>query len=203
MTSHGALLRGRRSLLWLQGTIAPHPRKLSARPLALIAILGATIVGTTGCAAQAGGLATAAATNHAQAGELCRSVLGLDPAFRRYQDCVASLAQSAARLDQARALQTARDACLAKGANAGPGGLPECELRMASAVGPAAAGRPERAAAPAEARPKPYAYAAYREIRQRERLACARLGFEPIQQDFSDCVTSLDAALSASDHSAH
>jgi hypothetical protein len=200
MTSYVAQLRGRKSLPSAQANLARRDWKLSTLSLGLATIFGATILGTTGCAAQAGGLQTLSTAKQAQAGALCRSVLGIDPAFRRYQDCAASLAQSAARLDQAHALQTARNACLAKGAGADPGGLPECELKMVSTVGPAVSERP---AAPTEAPVKSYAYASWREIRQREQLACARLGLEPIQQDFADCVASLDVALSASEHSAH
>jgi len=200
MTSYVAQLRGRGNLPSAQENSARRTSKLSALSLSATAIFGAAILATSGCAAQAGGLQPAATAQHAQAAELCRSVLGIDPAFRRYQDCAASLAQSAARLDQAQALQAARSACLEKGAGAGPGGLPECELKMAAAVGPDLSGR---TAAPSATPVKSYAYASWREIRQREELACARVGFEPIQRDFAECVASLDTALSASDHSAH
>ena len=199
MTQHVAQLRDHKSLPCAHAKTARRDRKLSVLSLGAATILGAAILGTTGCAAEAGGLQSLSTATQTQAGELCRSVLGIDPAFRRYQDCAVSLAQSAARLDQAHALQAARNACLAKGASAGPGGLPECELKMASAVRPVVSERP---AAAAEAPVKSYAYASWREIRQREQLACARLGLEPIQQDFADCVASLDVALSASEHSA-
>jgi hypothetical protein len=200
MTSYVAQLRGRGSLPSAQANLARRDGKLSALSLGLAMILGAAVLATTGCAAQAGGLQTLPTARQAQAGELCGSVLGLDPAFRRYQDCAASLAQSAARIDQTQALQAARNACLEKGAGAGSGGLAECELKTAASAGPDLSARP---GAPTATPVKSYAYASWREVRQREQLACARLGFEPLQRDFAECVASLDSALSASDHSAH
>lgn len=47
---------------------------------------------------------------------------------------------------------------------------------------------------------KSYVNASFDEVRRRERDACARLGYDPIDASFTQCVASLNAALLASAH---
>jgi hypothetical protein len=47
--------------------------------------------------------------------------------------------------------------------------------------------------------PKSYYSATFDEVRRRERVACMRLGYDPISSGFAKCVANLNSALSASD----
>lgn len=142
----------------------------------------------------------------AQVHQICRSVMGIPDGFGLSADCVANLSSSAVALSQSRAhgvaLDAARRACLGKGLAAGDPGLAVCELSTASDHGaPAADAATVRIDASGLAPPaKSYFNASFDEIRRREQMACARLGYDPINGSFAKCVASLDSALFASQH---
>jgi hypothetical protein len=103
---------------------------------------------------------------------------------------------------QGAALDEARHACLGKGLTAGDPKLAVCEL---STVADRGAPAPDAAAARFDtaglATPAgSYFNASFGEVRRREQMACARLGYDPINGGFAKCVASLDSALFASQH---
>ncbi len=141
-----------------------------------------------------------------QVQQICRSVMGIPAGIGLSTDCVANLSSSAAALSHGRsngvALDAARRACLDKGLKAGDPALAVCELSTASdyrapATGTAAV-RIDTSDLTAPA--KSYFYASFAEVRRREQMACARLGYDPINASFANCVASLDSALFASEH---
>jgi hypothetical protein len=141
-----------------------------------------------------------------QVHQICRSVMGIPEGFGLSTDCVANLSSSAVILSQGRAhgvaLDEARRACLGKGLAAGDPGLPVCELSAASDHGaPAGGAATARIDTSGLTRPaKSYFNASFNEVRRREQMACARLGYDPINGRFANCVASLDSALFASQH---
>ncbi|THD52994.1 hypothetical protein [Phenylobacterium sp.] len=142
----------------------------------------------------------------AQVQQICHSVIGIPVGIGLSTDCVANLSGSAAALIQARthgvALDEARRTCLGKGLAAGDPALPVCELSSTSDHGAPAA---DAAAVQIDISgltppAKSYFNASFDEVRRREQMACARLGYDPINGSFAKCVTSLDSALFASQH---
>jgi hypothetical protein len=143
-----------------------------------------------------------------QVQQICRSVMGIPVGIGLSADCVANLSASAAALRkgdaQVRSLETARRACLGKGLAAGDPSLSVCELSTASDHGAPAADLANvridttGLTAPAGS----YFNASFAVVRRREQMACARLGFDPINGSFANCVASLDSALFASEHAA-
>lgn len=132
-----------------------------------------------------------------QVQELCHLVMGIPPGVGLSSDCVENLSSSAAALSQGRTLLDARRTCLGKGLAPGQPGLSQCELATAS----------QRSAWDVQVdttglqRPaKSYVNASFDEVRRREQDACARLGYDPINAGFAQCVASLNAALLASAH---
>jgi hypothetical protein len=132
-----------------------------------------------------------------QVQELCHSVMGIPPGIGLSSDCVENLSNSAVALSGGRTLQGARRACLRKGLAPGQLALSQCELTAVSQ--PSA---PEvRVDTSGLQRPaKSYFNASFDEVRRREQDVCARLGYDPIDGSFTQCVGSLDAALFASTH---
>jgi hypothetical protein len=141
-----------------------------------------------------------------QVQQICRSVMGIPVGIGLSTDCVANLSSSAAALSRGRshgaALEDARRACLGKGLRADDPALPVCELSTVSDHGGPAADAPamriDTSGLTAPARS--YFYASFAEVRRREQMACARLGYDPINGNFAECVASLDSALFASEH---
>jgi hypothetical protein len=142
-----------------------------------------------------------------QVHDICRSVMGVPVGTGLMTDCVGELSRLAAAQGQGRgeahALQNARRSCLARGLEPGRPALAECELDAASAHGTPAAqftALQIDGAAPPQ-RVKSYLSASFAEVRRREKAACARIGYDPIEAAaFAACVTNLDAALYASEH---
>ena len=139
-------------------------------------------------------------------GQICTSVIGVQPGEEHYDSCVASLSTSVRRRTRARALQSARSDCGAKGLTPDTPGMAECVLRSSasgqrsassatqgSAIDPSG-GRPE--AVPA----KSYFAASPGEMLDRERLSCAELGLDPTTSAFASCVSDLRSALFAADN---
>ena len=136
-----------------------------------------------------------AAPRIAQIGEICRSVMGLEPGEEHFVNCTASLAHSAVKLDNNRGMQDARRDCLKKGLRPGDVALAECEVAQAPAEMAAAT-----FAHPPAHPVKSLFYVSSGEIRRREQMACAQIGYDPIYGPFSDCVANLQGALFAADH---
>jgi len=135
-----------------------------------------------------------------QIGQVCQSVVGVEPSEARYFACVGALSDSAKNLGRGRALQQAQGDCLSRGYRAGSPDLDVCVVQSAGQ---------ERASAPdmAMSRPmeepglaKSYAYAPQREVHRREELSCARTGLDPSSVAFAECVAGLDSALFAADN---
>jgi len=184
---------------------APHsPRPASAagrRRIARRALAGLAAVGVSaGCALAAPyNPENLPAEQIAQVTEICRSVVGLQPGERAFSSCLDSLSRSAAKLDRNSALQTARHDCLAKGLQPGDPALARCEVAATDD-----ASRPVAASAGVTAAPaapvKSYFYASWREAHQRQRMACAALGYDPAGVGFYNCVANLQASLFQSAH---
>ncbi|HEX3363814.1 hypothetical protein [Phenylobacterium sp.] len=189
----------------------PKPAKLSSLSGGRVA--AGLLIGVVSIAAIAG-CATAGPYNPlrlapaqlAQVHQICRSVMGIPDGLGLSADCVANLSSSAVTLSQGRAhgvaLDEARRACLGKGLAAGDPGLPVCELSTVSDHGAPAAdaaiARIDTAGLTPPARS--YFNASFDEVRRREQMACARVGYDPINGSFAKCVASLDSALFASQH---
>jgi hypothetical protein len=142
-------------------------------------------------------------------GDICHSVMGLpvSDSDAEYLACEQSLSHSARAVDEARGLQAARDACLAKGLKPGEVALSECELT--SSKGQSPIGHPAEIVTktklnlPPTAAPAPiksYFRASSGEVFRREQMACARIGYDPITAAFHDCVASLQAAMFEAEH---
>jgi hypothetical protein len=198
-SSRGAAPR-RRS--WIGGS-SPTIRRVAASLL-----IGVTsIAGVAGCASAGpynpSGLAP---TQLSQVRQICSSVMGIPAGIGLSSDCVANLSSSAAALSQGRAhgvaLDEARRACLGKGLAAGDPRLAVCELSTVSDHGAPAPGAAAASIDTAGLTTPAGSYfnASFDEVRQREQMACARLGYDPINGGFAKCVASLDSALFASQH---
>jgi hypothetical protein len=122
-----------------------------------------------------------------QVGDVCRTVVGVEPSEARYYACVGALSDSAKNLGRGRALQQARGDCLRRGYRAGSPDLDVCTVQSADR---------QRTAAPDMS----YAYAPQREVHRREELSCARMGMDPSSGAFASCVAGLDSALFAADN---
>jgi|GEM_PF-2116840 len=167
-------------------------------------LIGAlSIAGMSGCAS-AGPYnpSRLAPTQLSQVQQLCRSVMGISVGIGLYSDCVENVSGSAVAIAQARALDAVRQDCLAKGLAPGQLGLSKCELTMVSQrSAPALAAADVRIDTSGLGKPaKSYFNASFDEGRRREQDVCARLGYDPINAGFAQCVTSLDTAIFASLH---
>jgi hypothetical protein len=134
-----------------------------------------------------------------QIGDVCRTVVGVEPSEARYFACVGALSDSAKNLGRGRALQQARGDCLSRGYPAGSPDLDVCVVQSAGHERPAtdmAMSRPMEEPRLA----KSYAYAPQAEVHRREELSCARMGLDPSSGGFASCVAGLDSALFAADN---
>jgi hypothetical protein len=194
-----------------RSTAIPPARKLtppaSRGPAKLLVGLVAA-AGLAGCASPGPYNPAHLATGPlSQVQEICRSTLGLSVGTGLMADCVGQLSRSAVALNQGRAetyaLRDARRDCLSKGLAPGQPALGECELSTASANG---GPRAQLASMPLDGAPtaqrvNSYYNASFDEVRRREKAACARIGYDPVDgASFASCVASLDAALYASEH---
>jgi hypothetical protein len=126
-------------------------------------------------------------------GEICAHVVGLMPGERHYAACVDSLSTSLAGLGVAEGNSRARQGCVAQGLEPGTPALAECVLAAGKTQAP-----PELTATGAT--PVPGGSRSYFEVSRetavaRDKLACARLGFDPTQEAFGGCVADLRSAL--------
>lgn len=134
-----------------------------------------------------------------QVGEICHSVMGLEPGMRAFATCTESLSRSAAKLDRNTDLQQARQDCVAKGLRPGEPALAQCVVDATSDTA-----APHRAgAAPVRApgaRVRSYFSVSWQEAHQRQRMACAALGYDPSGVGFYNCVANLQASMFRTEH---
>jgi hypothetical protein len=151
---------------------------------------------TAGVAAGAIALASVAAYARADApgadagqdasvAEICQTVVRIEPGGAQYEACVLSLADSLRSLGRDRAMRQARIDCLDKGLRPDSRGLAERTLQLTGA-GPTSS--------------RSYFYVSQSEVYRREQLSCIRLGFDPADGAFADCVANLDGGLFAADN---
>jgi hypothetical protein len=117
-------------------------------------------------------------------GEICRTVIGLEPGGAQYEACALSLADSLRSLGRDRAVPRVQVDCLEKGLKPGLAG---CTLQSSGAE-------------PTSSRS--YFYVSQREVFRREQLSCIRLGLAPADGAFADCAANLDGRLFAADNPA-
>jgi hypothetical protein len=118
--------------------------------------------------------------------------MGLEPGDARFDACRQTLITRIERIGEVRAAAAEREVCLKKGLTPGSSDFAVCSLDQ---------GPPQAITVAANVAPAgPYSRASNGERRQRERLACALVGFEPDSQAFGTCVASLAAALFEADN---
>jgi len=117
-------------------------------------------------------------------GEICRTIIGLEPGGAQYQACASSLADSRRSLGRDHAAVQAQIDCLAKGRGSGSD---RCAFQSAGTE-PTASGS--------------YFFASQSEVYRREQLSCMRLGLAPADGAFADCVANLDGRLFEADNPA-
>jgi hypothetical protein len=151
--------------------------------------------------------------------EVCQNVMGLSPSERliggnwlgnsrldywtsRYQGCVTSLSDSVQSVGDIQTKQQADRACRAKGYADGSPDLALCVLRSARQA--RSEGAQQAHVSRQSAEPLPSAsgslfYASAHDRRQREELACAAVGIEPLGDAFNACVNDLQQIFHAID----
>jgi hypothetical protein len=128
-------------------------------------------------------------------GQICSSVLGVQPGQAQYDGCAESLSGSLHGANQGASLWAAHDACLDKGLKSGSADLAVCTLQSSRAK-PAdikASDLTLTGVGPAPA--KSYFSASNRDRFHREQLACAELGLNPVSSAFDGCVAGLRSNL--------
>jgi hypothetical protein len=121
----------------------------------------------------------------------------LDPGENHYQGCIASLSDAAADADAGRATVRADLTCRAQGYRDSTPGLAECVLRSEGE---------QRTAQPVDdpvlegRKASSFYYASPHTIRQRERLACAEVGLNPVTAAFDNCVSRMDGTFDRIDN---
>lgn len=171
----------------------------SARSIRLHATAIACVLafaGVSGCAA-AGSPGDLSSDRASGVGQICRSILGVEPGEAHYVGCVESLSASMNALGRGRALAQARGDCIDRGMRPDTPELAECVLRGSDA--PVMSARIVSQTSEAGA-PKSYFYTSPRDVYRREQLSCARLGLDPTSRAFGGCVASLQSALFAADN---
>lgn len=150
---------------------------------------------------------------------VCQTVIGLSPKERltggewsgagdrldywtsHYRGCITSLSDSVMGIADLHADQQADSNCRARGFASGSADLALCVLDSKDQLrGPQAAGLLLSASVPLPAANGSFFYARPAETHRREQIACAALGLEPTQADFSNCVRGLDATFFAIDN---
>jgi hypothetical protein len=164
--------------------------------LAASACLSLALAGGAGCALAAPyNPENLPAEQVGQIGEICHSIMGLQPDERAYTSCMGSLSRSAAKRDRSADLQSARQDCTAKGLRPGSAELARCEVAATSDTGAPKLAAPAAVAAQATTRVKSYFNVSWQEAHQRQRTACAALGFDPAGPGFYNCVANLQATM--------
>ena len=131
-------------------------------------------------------------------GQVCQSVIRVQPGTAQYDGCVESLSGSAASIGQGRAMMQAHDACLDRGLQPGTPALAECTLSQAGARPAAAAIKASDSVAPQMQTPggsKSWFSISRDDQFRRQQLACARIGLDPTSAAFDGCVAGLGSTL--------
>jgi hypothetical protein len=139
------------------------------------------------------------------AGQICQSVVRVQPGESEFEGCVSSLASSMESVSRNRAVARARDACFAQRPAPGSTILNLCLLRAADTKpDPTAVELPDIASATAGVANDPQFTKSYFAVTpdakfRREQQACARLGFDPAFGTFANCVADLQSTLQGID----
>ncbi len=139
------------------------------------------------------------------AGQICQSVIRVQPGESEFEGCVSSLANSMESVSRNRAVAQARDACFAQRLTPGSAVLNLCLLRAADTkLDPATIELPDIASATAGIADDPQFTKSYFAVTpdakfRREQQACARLGFDPAFGAFANCVADLQSTLQGID----
>lgn len=136
-----------------------------------------------------------------EAGHVCRDTVGLTPTGRSFSECVEALSQSAVSLRRADALNKAHERCLGQGYRPGDAAMAKCEVTATDeAIAVDARPQDARVTPSAATAIRSYFNVSWQEAHQRQRMACASLGFSPETSGFYNCVAGLQAALFRADH---
>jgi hypothetical protein len=117
-------------------------------------------------------------------GQICETVIRVQPGDEHYVGCVESLSDSVQSARQDRVVQQPSEDCLDRGFKSGSPDLARCA--------------PESAEAQARSSTS-YYYASRDDVFRREQLSCVRLGVDPVGGAFSSCVASLAGTLETID----
>lgn len=154
-------------------------------------------------------------TQLSRVSQVCQTVMGLSPSERliggnwlggshldyrtsRYRGCVTSLSDSVNSVGETQSRQLADQTCRAKGYAQGSPDLALCVLQSARQTPEPQAVSQQQAVALPAARGSLF-YASAGERHQREELACAAVGIEPIGDAFQACVSDLQKTFHAID----
>jgi hypothetical protein len=160
-----------------------------------------TFAGVAGCAAAAPYNPSELAPDQlTSVGDICQSVIRVQPIDADYAACVESLSGSVRNVEHSRAMQQAHQACSDQALRPGSPDLAVCELQAAGARPGAPADLTFRNVAAAPSWSKSYQYASPSEVFSRAQMSCARLGLDPASYAFAQCVADLQASLFDADN---
>jgi hypothetical protein len=170
-----------------------------SRTHAAAALIGAVAIVTTTALASA----IDRTGSERLAGQICRSVIRLQPGESEFDACVSSLADWVERAQTGRAVALARETCFDQGLKPASADLSLCLLRAADTKPVAGFLEPLNTASAVSAE-GPRSDQAYfdvsRDIKfRREQEACARLGLDPAFSAFASCVAGLQSSLQGID----
>jgi hypothetical protein len=146
---------------------------------------------------------------------VCQSVMGLwaneppipgpgdprlDPLENHYQGCVASLSGSLRSVDQSYGLAQADRDCRGRGLASGGPDLAQCVLETQRAGALRAPTMTAVSDERVQVAPRSFYSAGPHEESRREEMACARLGLNPVDLAFDNCVKDLKDTFYAIDN---
>jgi hypothetical protein len=172
-----------------------------ARTHVAAALVGAIVASATSAPAQA-----STRTGAEQlAGQICQTVIRLQPGENHFNGCVSSLADSVESISRSQAVVRARTACFAQHLKPGSADLSLCLLRAADtkpdsdAVDlPTIVSAEKGITDDAQSSGTYFAAQSHPGFR-REQQACALVGFDPAFGAFANCVANLQSTLRAGD----
>ena len=134
--------------------------------------------------------------------QTCRQTMGLPPGMEEFDACAESLADSLHQRIYAHRLGEAHAACERQGFADGTAAIAQCVVlsEKTARVGNEAPAAAPRAAAPNAPALPALTHVSYFSMSnhvqdQRERLACAQLGLDPVTSEFRDCVMGIKQAI--------
>jgi hypothetical protein len=173
----------------------------SIRTRAAVALFGAIAIASMAAPVEASGKPGA----EQFAGQICQSIIRVQPGESQFDGCVSSLTDSLESARGERAVVQARHACFAQGLRSGSADLSLCLLRAADTKpGPGAIELPAIASVTVGIMDDPQSSKSYFAVSpdtkfRRDQQACARLGFDPAFGAFANCVADLQGMLQAID----